>query len=112
MAGGVDGFQTYSPQLFPSITTALTLKRYAQVASTHIVEYELGKEGGLLSHISLSDTPDSEVFVTQLDELRLRLHGKEATMEWRAEIVDLDPARQEICERVDYKKRWRDCRIA
>ena len=30
MAGGADGFQTFSPQLFPSLTTSLVGKRLAQ----------------------------------------------------------------------------------
>ena len=88
-AGGVDGTNTYAPQLFPSVTTALTLKRYSQASATYIVEHELGNEEGLLNRITLTDTPEDEAFLLQLEELRLRLHGREATNEWRTGIIEL-----------------------
>jgi hypothetical protein len=89
MMGGVDGLTTYAPQLYPSTTTALTLKRFAQFSATLIVEEGIAQNTGLLKYVTESTTPEDSSFTEQLDLLRMQLHGIEATDEWRAEITDL-----------------------
>ena len=89
MAGGVDGEKSFSPQLFPSITTSLVFKRYAQDVATKIVNTSLDSGTGLLRYVHQFSQPSYVEFEQQLGELRWRLHGTEPTDEWRTEITAL-----------------------
>ena len=87
--GGVDGLQTYAPQLYPSTTTTLTLQRFAQYSATMIVEQSIDLDTGLLKYVHTQTAPEDPAFTQQLDHLRLQLHGIEPTEEWRDEITHL-----------------------
>lgn len=89
MMGGVDGLQTYAPQLYPSTTTALTLQRFAQYSATQIVEQSIALDTGLLQYVDERTSPGDPAFAQQLDHLRLQLHAIEPTEEWREEITQL-----------------------
>ena len=89
MMGGVDGLNTFAPQLYPSTTTGLTLKRFSQFTATQIVEEGLELDTGLLGFVHASTNPQDESFVKQLDYLRIQLHAMEPTEEWRTDITSL-----------------------
>ena len=90
MAGGADGFQTFSPQLFPSLTTSLVGKRLAQRASTVLVADKLQGVGkGIFEGISKDTMPSEPEFTAKLSDLRLRLHGYEADETWLEPITIL-----------------------
>jgi hypothetical protein len=96
MAGGVDGYQTFSAQLYPSLTSSLTIKRYTQAAVSYAVEEQLNSDSGLLSLVTNETNPDEPEFSKQLSNLRLQLHGKETDELWLQQTTELWSAAYEI----------------
>ena len=90
MAGGADGFQTFSPQLYPSLTTSLVAKRLAQRASTVLISNKLQGDGkGLFEGITIATMPSDPAFQKKLKDLRLLLHGYDADDDWLGSISTL-----------------------
>lgn len=89
MAGGVDGSQTFSPQLYPNLSSSMVFKRFSQAQATYLTSQTLSNPDHLLSLISFDSRPEDPEFIEQLQRLRLQLHGYEADEEWLTQTTEL-----------------------
>jgi len=85
MAGGVDGYQTFSAQLYPSLSSSLVFKRFTRGQATYIIGQTFGGGDNFLPEINLDTMPNDPQFTEQLKQLRLVLHGYEADEQWLAQ---------------------------
>lgn len=89
MAGGVDGHQTFSAQLYPSLSSSLVFKRFTRAQATYLIEQTFNGGDNFLPLIDLDTLPNDPEFTEQLQNLRLVLHGYEADEEWLDETREL-----------------------
>lgn len=89
MAGGVDGYQTFSAQLYPSLSSSLVFKRFTRGQATYIIGQTFGGGDNFLPEINIDTMPNDSQFTEQLKQLRLVLHGYEADEQWLAQTREL-----------------------
>ena len=82
MAGGVDGFQTFEQQQYPSLSSTVVLERLAQAHAA------AAKRSGMLDFRFDIDFQHPD-FYTQLQDLRLLLHGEQPDDVWVGETLQL-----------------------
>lgn len=77
LAGGVDGYSVTRAQQDPGVTWVVTTKRFAQAASSYVVDQELnqGAERRMLLHVTSESRPGDADFDLELAELCWRLYG-------------------------------------
>lgn len=92
LAGGVDGYNVSRPQVEPSLTWALTIKRLAEAGADYAVGQDLAEgasERRILQHVSLATVPGDAAFTTELEELHWRLYARRPEAERIAAAVAL-----------------------
>jgi len=87
MAGGIDGFQTFERQYYPNLSSTVVLERLSQ-AHGHFASLN-GLVGSGLDAFDFSISFQDPEFSTQLSELRLVLHGREADQQWLGQTLEL-----------------------
>ena len=82
MAGGIDGYQTFEQQHYPNLSSTVVLERLAQAHSAAAVQRGIEDFDFTIDF----QHPD---FYTQLQQLRLLLHGEEVDDAWTGETLQL-----------------------
>lgn len=89
MAGGIDGYQTFSKQLFPNLSSVLVRQRIAQAHAAYVVENSFATTTGILRMVTESTSSNDVEFTEQLQYLRLLLHGIVADDDWLQDTTAL-----------------------
>ena len=91
LIGGVDGLETYAPLTKPSVSWALSSKRYIQLAAAHVVHEDLEglDEPRILSLVSINTVPEDDVFTEQLHQIHLQIFGTHPQDIWIQENIEL-----------------------
>jgi hypothetical protein len=81
LGGAVDGWQTFTPQRTPSLTTQLLAQRYSQIVAAELVPDDLAHvDGVLLDQVDMS--ADEAAVRAQLDALSWRLFAVRPDAAW------------------------------
>jgi len=76
LAGGVDGYDVFMPQLDAGLTWALVVKRLSQAAAVEVVVHDLvndADEKTLFQYVTLENEPGDAKFSNELNAIYLRM---------------------------------------
>lgn len=88
LGGAVDGWQTFTPQRDPSLTTQLLAQRYSQIVAAETVPSDLAQVDGVLLDQVDAGATQAQVRA-QLDALSWRLFAVRPAPEWTDATWDL-----------------------